>query len=291
MPRRQPVAPDTSAIISIDGRIISSRSASISVQDWGFRYGWGAFETIRLSEGCPIFLADHLARMAHTASALLISDSAESDWWRKAITRAVARARFREGSINLYWTRGAAPDFRGKRIVVIRKRSGLRARPTRLWIAPWRVEPGMPGVGAKTLGYLPYTFATLAAQASGYDEALLLNPHECIADASAASVFLIERGKLRTPLPSEGALPGITRGVILDAARHMGIAAHEGQLRLNRVWRADGVFVTSALRGITVVRSIGGRTIRATPEAKRLIARLRRAYQKAVEFDIANSPD
>lgn len=287
MPKQRKTSPDSTCITSIDGRVVTPKRATIAIQDWGFRYGWGSFETIRLTERCPLFLQEHLERIQTTASLLLIEDHDQSAWWRKAITRTIAKASFTEGAINLYWTRGEAPEFAGRRIVVIRPQTGRPARQARLWVCPWPIEPQTPGVAAKTLCYLPYTFATLAAHAEGYTDALMLNSRGNIADTAAASLFIIERGKLAAPSPSDGALPGITRAVVLECAQSLGIPYTNGPVSIKRAQRADGAFLTSSLRSITPVRTIGNRPVKTTPGAKRIIDSLRRSYRRAVAADIA----
>ena len=288
MPKKPQSQPDSSFFTSVDGKIVRPQKATIPIQDWGFRYGWGAFETICLTKGHPLFLTLHLQRFARTAAALLIDDGDRSGWWRTEIVRTAARAGFEEGAINLYWTRGESPRFAGRRIIVVRPQSGRAPRRARIWVAPWRIEPGSPGVGAKTLCYLPYIFATLAAQMAGFNDAVLLNPRRHIADASAASLFVIGKGRLLTPSFPDGALPGITREIILQCARALEIPIVKRPLSLGRVQNADGAFLTSSLRGITAVRAIGDHAIATTPEARRMIGRLRQAYRRAAKADIAS---
>ena len=288
MPKKSQFSLESSFLTSIDGRIVRSQKATISIQDWGFRYGWGAFETIRLTKGRPLFLTLHLQRFARTAAALLIGDAHDSSWWRREIVRTAECAGYGEGAINLYWTRGESPRFAGRRIIVVRPQSGHAPRRARIWVAPWRIEPGSPGVGAKTLCYLPYTFATLAAQMAGFDDAVLLNPRGHVADASAASLFVIEKGQLLTPSLSDGALPGITREIVLQCALALEIPIAECRLSFRRVQDADGAFLASSLRGITTVRAIGAQAIASTAGARRMISRLRHAYQRAAAADIAS---
>ncbi len=288
MPKRPQTSPDSTYITSIDGRIVRHERATVAIQDWGFRYGWGAFETIRLTRGCPLFLDEHLARLEHTAAALLISDDDQSAWWRKTIARTITKAGFAEGAINLYWTRGEAPTFMGRRIVVVRPQAGRPVRQAKLWICPWPIEPRTPGVASKTLCYLPYTFATLAAHADGFTDALMLNSDGFIADTAAASLFIIERGKLAVPTPSDGALPGITRAVVLRCAEALGVPTSRGAISLRRAQRADGAFLTSSLRSLTPVRAIGDKAVKLTPEARQIIDSLRRGYKQAVDSDIAS---
>ena len=280
--------PKHAVIVSMDGRLMRGGRATLSIDDWGFRYGWGAFETIRVSQGRPVFLSRHLERLSNGARALLLSGKdAESQWWRDAILRALAHADWDEGVLNLYWTRGEAPAFRGRRIICLRPRLPRQRGEGRIWLAPWRIGPGVPGIGVKTLAYLPYTFTNICARAADFTDAVMVNWHNRIADGALASVFLIRRGEVLTPPTSEGALLGITRGVVLELARNLGIEAHVTPLPIRRLYASDGVFMTSVLRGVRAVRQVNDHPVSMTNDAKDVFARLTVAYRRAIAQDIA----
>jgi branched-chain amino acid aminotransferase len=280
--------PKQAAIVSMDGRLMCGGRATVSIDDWGFRYGWGAFETIRVSRRKPVFLSRHLDRLSNSARALLFAGKeSDSRWWHDAIMRAMSRADWDEGVLNLYWTRGEAPLFRGRRIICLRPRLPRRRGEGRIWVAPWQISPGVPGIGVKTLAYLQYTFTNICALAADFTDAVMVNWHNRIADGALASVFLIRRGEVLTPPTSEGALPGITRGVVLELARKLGIEAHVTPLPIRRLYASDGVFMTSVLRGVRAVRQVNDRPITMTKDAKDVFARLAAAYRRAVDQDIA----
>ena len=277
---------DSHAIIFMDGRLVARHRARVSIEDWGFRYGWGAFETIRVSRGKPVFLSRHLARFSQNARALLLPHSDEWKWWHNAIIKVVAHAPFEEGALNLYWTRGKAPLFRGSRIISLRPQLSRRPGNGRIWVAPWRLGQGVPGVGTKTLAYLPYTYSGICAQAAGFADAVLVNRHGRIADGSSASVFLIDGGRLLTPPVTEGALDGITRGVVLELAGELGIETKVVPLPVRRLRTSDGVFLTSVLRGLRPVKEVDGQRVPMSTEARHLFVRLRRAHARAVTRDL-----
>lgn len=286
MRRRKSSPSSTKPVISIDGRAVDVSRASISIGDWAVRYGWGAFETIRLHDGCPLFLSRHLDRFFQMSAALLLPSAQGPEWWYKQVVRQIARADFADGAINLYWTRGEPPQFTGHRIVVVRPLDGRRRRRGRIWIAPWRIEPGTPGIGAKTMAFLPYTFASFAAQAAGFDDAILLNTEGRIADGSAASVLAVRDGQLMTPSVRDGALPGITRAILLEQASRLGIPAREARLKPKDLYESEAVLLTSVLRGIMTVRQIDDRRVEISAAARQLVARLRPIYRRVIAAEI-----
>ncbi len=115
----------------------------------------------------------------------------------------------------------------------------------------------------KSLNYLDGILAQRTADGAGADEALLLNTQGRIAEASAANLFLVENGDLVTSPPSEGVLPGITRGVVLELARDLGLPAREEPLEPSRLDGADKGFLTNAVIGLRPVEAIDGHRFEA----------------------------
>ena len=289
-PRRQPPYRHSTLplAICVDGRVVLARQAFISIDDWACRYGWGVFETIRVQKGCPLFLQRHLDRFSRAARVLQLADGRtfERSQWHDDIGSTLRRAGATEAVVNLYWTRGQAPDFAGRKIVCARAFPDYPRRPLRLWPAPWRIDPTCPGIGAKTMAYFPYAFASMCARQNGCDEAILLNSQNRLADGAYSSVFLIEQDHVLTPSLPEGALAGVTRSVILEAAAELGIPARQCRISWKRLLSADSLFVTSVLRGVAPVIEIR-RQRRFTAAGHPVFSRLKAAYRKKVVEEIA----
>jgi branched-subunit amino acid aminotransferase/4-amino-4-deoxychorismate lyase len=272
----------------INGRFRPLRSASIPIDDWATRYGWGLFETIRIHRGCPLFLERHIDRLCRTAPILELggNDPAHRELWRRDIIRAVKRSAMNEGIVNCYWTRGSVlSQVEQSRIVRTRPRPRYPNGALSLWVAPWRIEPTYPGSGVKTLAYFPYIFAGLAARREGYDEALVLNTSNHIADGAASSIFIVKGGEVITPDLNQGTLAGITRSVVLDILRCMKIRHSESKLNWNTLISADEIFLTSSLRGVVPVRRIT-KVWKASRVDKSVTAILMKEYKSAITDDV-----
>lgn len=246
-------------ICLINGRVRPAETASIPVDDWAVRYGWGLFETIRIHKGCPLFLEEHLDRLCRTAPILELGDDPIADrrLWQRDIIRAVERSGMNEGIVNCYWTRGSVlARVAPSRIVRIRPRPRYPKGPLSLWVAPWRIEPTYPGSGFKTLAYFPYIFAGLAARREGFDEALVLNTSNRVADGAASSIFIVRNSQVLTPSLDQGTLPGITRSIVLELLRTLKIRHKETAISWKSLTTADEIFVTSSLRGVVPITRI-----------------------------------
>ena len=271
-----------------NGRVVAPSQTVVAVDDWGVRYGWGLFETLRVHRGCPLFCERHLARMCSSAVLLGMTKDAGglTNLWMWEIRQALADSRARDGVINCYWTRGAAGSrAKAQRIVRLRPLPKYPRRALRLWVAPWRIEPTYPGVGVKTLAYFPYIFAGVAARQHGCDEAIILNTSNRLADGAASSIFIITDDKIITPRLDEGTLAGITRGIVLGQAKAIGIRSVERRVQWSRLELADAVFVASSLRGLVPAKQVGELMFSRSAQHP-LFLRLRTAHEQAVEADV-----
>ena len=124
----------------------------------------------------------------------------------------------------------------------------------------------------------PRLFASAApASAAGADEALLLNGRGEAACAAAANLFWIREGRLFTPALDCGVLDGVTRDVVLAAARSAKVEAVEVRAGPDDVVRADGAFLTNSLIGVRPISHLEGRAM----PASLLTSQLARAVERA----------
>jgi len=113
---------------------------------------------------------------------------------------------------------------------------------------------------------------------AGADEALMLDPNGFVATCNATNLFVVRRGEVWTS-PGQHRMNGITRALVLEIARDLGVPAHERDFSLTEVYDADEAFVTGTFGGLTPVTEVDGRAIGGGrvpgPVTERLSARYR----------------
>ncbi|MCX7631623.1 MAG: aminotransferase class IV, partial [Geminicoccaceae bacterium] len=82
-----------------------------------------------------------------------------------------------------------------------------------------------------------------------------------LACAAVGNLFLVIEGRIWTPAVGEGALPGVTRAVLLERARVEGLLAVEAEVPRHLLARAEEAFTTNALVGVRPIGSIDGRPL------------------------------
>ncbi|MEI6607243.1 MAG: aminotransferase class IV, partial [Verrucomicrobiota bacterium] len=124
-----------------------------------------------------------------------------------------------------------------------------------------RPAPGALMPQVKSLNYLNNIMAKVEAIQANALEAIMLNEQGYVAECTGDNLFIIKNGVLLTPLISDGALDGITRGVILELAATLGIPFHERSLTRYDIFIADECFLTGTAAEVIPVVSLDRRTI------------------------------
>jgi branched-chain amino acid aminotransferase len=276
----------------IDGELFDGKDARIPVCDHGLLYGDGIFEGIRAYGGRIFELDAHLSRLQHGARALHLALPGGVAHLREVALRTLAAYGGGDVYLRLIVTRGDGPlgvdptTCPKPRVVCIADAIALfddekRARGLSLITSSLRrpaadvLDPRI-----KSLNYLNNALAKAEARQKGADEALLLNPHGHVAEASVANVFTVHGGRLSTPPTTDGALDGITRACVLSLAQKLGIPSEVRTLGRLDLFAADEVFLTGTGAEIVRISSFDGERI-GGPELGPVTARLLAAFRAA----------
>lgn len=259
--------------IYIDGEFYPREAAKVSVFDHGLLYGDGVFEGIRVYNRRIFRLDAHLDRLYASARALALQIPLAQPEMRAAVEETVRRNQRDDVYIRLVVTRGVGelgidPLSCPKPSVIIIA-NDVRVYPRELYAAGIKVmtsatrqvshEAVDPRI--KSLNYLKNILAKIDAQQAGAHEAIMLNAEGFIAECTADNLFVVRGGQLLTPSPQDGALGGITRGVILELAAEARIPAAEVRLTRYDLYTADEAFVTGTGAELMPVSIADGRAL------------------------------
>jgi branched-subunit amino acid aminotransferase/4-amino-4-deoxychorismate lyase len=139
-----------------------------------------------------------------------------------------------------------------------------------LIISSWRIAADDQLGAAKTSNKLRQVLARAEAEAHQAHEALLLNTAGEVAEGSSANLFWIESGVVCTPPLSSGALPGVTRGVVMELCQQRKICCQEQSCPLERLRDAAGIFLTFSSLGIVEAVSLNGKPLARSPLTRQL---------------------
>jgi branched-chain amino acid aminotransferase len=282
--------------IYIDGQLHAPEHARVSVFDHGLLYGDGVFEGIRIYNRRIFRLDAHLTRLYASARALALEIPLAPAAMADAVAATVRANARADGYIRLLVTRGVGElgidpqtcPTPSVIIIVTDVKVYPRERYARgvkvMTSATRQVSHGAIDPRVKSLNYLKNILAKIDAQRAGADEAIMLNAEGFIAECSADNIFVVRNRTLQTPSPLDGALEGITRGVILQLAAEAGIAAREARLTRYDLYTADECFVSGTGAEIMPVVDADGRAI-GTGAPGPLTQRLSQAFHALVRSE------
>jgi len=276
----------------INGQLLPEHEAVIPVTDHGLLYGDGVFEGIRFYYRHPFRLAAHLQRLADSCKAIRLHLPYNLAQITEAVDEIIAAFPEENGYLRLMVTRGPGPmglDPAGctqANVILIATRLEMvhperRDDGIRLIIASTRRLPA-DGLDPriKSLNYLNHILARMEATQAGAQEAVLLNSQGRVAEGSAENLFIIRDGHLATPRPVDGALEGITRGVILQLAAELNIPAREAPLTAYDLYTADECFLSGTGAELIPVQEVDGRVLQHCPGP--VFSTLAKAFQEQV---------
>lgn len=102
--------------------------------------------------------------------------------------------------------------------------------------------------GIKSASCLPYVMAAQFAKENKWNDCILLNTEEKIADTTIANIFLIKDGVISTPAAGQGCVMGVMRRHLLTVLPQAGYDINEAAISVSDLLQADEVFLTNAVR-------------------------------------------
>ena len=256
-------------VVAVLGRgVVPAETPILRADDLGALRGDGVFETVHVRPGGPWLIEEHLARMARSAARLDLALPDREDLAALAGEACAAWPAELEGSLRLICTRG--PEDGGPvtcyatiapigPAVVQARHQGVRVATATLGFgtdtrgpSPWLLG------GVKSLSYAVNMASLRWAQTQGCDDVLWLSTDGYALEAPTSTLVWLSGDDLWTVPTSTGILPGTTTRYLLDHAAELGWHAGERLVRPAVLETADGVWLTSSVRGVTPVTELDG---------------------------------
>lgn len=262
----------------MDGEFVPFADATVHVLSHSLHYGNAVFEGIRAystPQGPAILqLEAHVKRMFRSSRVLDMAIPFEPAEIEAASLELVRRNGHKSCYIRPLVFRGFGP------LGVLPKQN-----PIHVSIATWewdslhgdggvdvgvdvgfsswrRMAPGTHPSMAKASGnYLNSQLVVQEAVRHGYAEGLVLDVDGYLSEGSGENVFLVENGEILTPPIGNSILAGITRGMVMEIAKELGIPVREARIPREAVFFCEEIFMTGTAAEITPVRSVDGRPL------------------------------
>jgi D-alanine transaminase len=256
-------------IVYFNGRFLDKSEVRIDPEDRGFMLADGTYEFVRIYNGRPFRLREHLRRFANSLSQIRMALPADADF--EAVAGELIRRNGMdraESALYLQITRGAAPR---------RHPFPDPAVPPTIYAALVPVTPPedkwRDGVAAitvpdlrwgrcdiKSIGLLPNVLAAQRAAEAGAEEAIF-TAGGAITEGTHTNVAAVFGGAVHTHPTGTAILDGITREVVRECCATEGIAFVERPVPEADFRSADEIFIMGSSTELMAVIRLDGRPV------------------------------
>jgi len=264
--------------LAVTGRgLVDPAEPTVQADDEAVLRGRAAFETMRIYDGSPFRLGEHLHRLQASAASLSLPPLDPSELERLA---GLVVEGAGDAVLRLVWTAGPAggggpsglalvsevppwiDELRGRGARAV---SLLGVRATASWLLP----------GVKSTSYAVNMAAEAEAKRRGADEAFFVDADGVVLEGTVTNAWWRRGTTLCTPSLSLGILAGVTRAALIELAPGCGYTVEEGSYPLEDVLGADEAFTSSSVREIMPLVEIDGNRLSRGPAADDLQRALR----------------
>jgi len=256
----------TAPIVYLNGEYLPRKQATLRVDERGVYFADGVYEVVRYFNGKPFTLDEHLQRLRRSLGGIeLAFDPAPI---AQASDELVRRNNLPDARV--YWqvTRGVAPrshviaDGLSPTVFLSADPASVVGPndPLQTLSAITAFDDRWHNCWIKSLMLLPNTLARTRAAKAGAGEALFVRDGR-ITEGAATNVFAVFDGELYTHPADRYILEGITRNVIIDLARGLGIAVHEQAFNAVDLHAVDELMVTGTGSLLMAVTQVDGKPI------------------------------
>ena len=259
--------------IWLNGKLVGREDAKITVFDHGLLYGDGVFEGIRVYNSRVFELDAHIKRLYESAKAIRLTIAISQSELVGAVEETVEANSITDGYVRLVVTRGVGTlglnPFICKNSCIYIIADSIQLYPEELYEKGMRIisattvrnHPLAIPPQAKTMNYLNNILAKIEALDNNVPEAIMYNHEGYVAEASGDNVLIVKDGVIYTPPAEAGALPGITRSIVIKLAKEENLQVVEKNLTRFDLYVCDEFFLTGTAAEVIGIVEVDGRII------------------------------
>ena len=256
--------------VYLNGQFLPRNEAKLSVDERGFFFGDGVYEVTRVVRGRLFEWDRHARRLARGLKELRIDPGLDMNSIHSLHERVIQENKLFEGQGTVYLqiTRGAAPRTHhfppaGTPATVFLSASAfnppseVRARGVAVMTYP---DYRWSRCDLKTVNLLPAVMAKQFAADNDAFESVFIR-EAVVTEGSHTNFFGVIGGEVRTYPNSNFILPGVTRDVVIELARELGVPVSETPIYRHEIGFLEEAFLTGTTSDVMPVVSIDGKVV------------------------------
>jgi D-alanine transaminase len=260
------------SIVYLNGSFMNAAEASISPMDRGFLFADGVYEVVPVFNGRPLQMHEHLRRLERSLDELQITRPMTREQTAALFVEMIERNGGGDLAIYMQVTRGApARRDHGFPVPPVAPTVFMTASSLgRTAVDDLESTAGASAITAQDIRWLRCDIKSVALLASvlmrqraveaGAAETIMIRDG-WVTEGSSTNVFVVKQQCIATPPLSPLILGGITRELVLDVGRTLGLPVEERQIAGVELVAADEIWVTSATKDVLPIVKLDGKVL------------------------------
>ncbi len=247
--------------VFLNGSFCTSEEALVSVFDRGFLFGDGLYDVLPCYNQSVLGLKAHLKRFDYNLSCIGIPNPYSESEWRQLFAELVSKETDPCLSIYVQVTRGIsfarkhAPEVNLTPTVFMT--TFPVTPPTMESLSQgYRVmtvaDPRPRSSFLKSTSHLPNVMMAKEAKEGGYEEVIVIRDGFAI-EGMSSNLFVVHHGTLYTPPNGPALVNGITRDIVMNLAKKLGIPCIEAPIKPALLSEAQEIWLTGSTKEIVPV--------------------------------------
>jgi branched-chain amino acid aminotransferase len=249
-------------MINLNGKLVKTADATISLNNRGLQYGDAVFETLKISGIKIFFWEDHYFRLMASMRILRmeIPQTFTLEFLEAEILKTIDLEQSKTHRVKLLVWRDAEGKYTpaDNNIGYSISSEILEGPFYTLNDDPYEVELYKDHYvmssllsTLKTTNKVINVVGSIWAKENGYQNCLMLNDKKQVIEALNGNIFLVKDGRIKTPPLTDGCLKGIIRKQILAILTAVpDYIIEEESISPFELQKADEIFITNVITGI-----------------------------------------
>lgn len=236
------------------------------------------YEVIRIIDGVPVFLKEHLERLKNSIDLEKENHTITMNEVNLMVDRIICANEIDNGNIKIVINKNKIFIF-----------SILHSYPTEemylegvktILYFGQRNNPNAKVIDMDFRGKVNKEIAI-----SGSYEAILVNDEGYITEGSKSNIFMV-KGKRVFTAPVEGVLPGITRGEIIKACNKLQLIVEEKNINYEEIKDLDGLFISGTSPNVLPIKEVQG--VVEYHKVENIIYRIKNEFEEVIKRNLNN---
>ena len=208
----------------------------------------------------PFAFTRHYKRLQKSASAFGLKVP-DLDFLRDACIKVLKANNLFPSRLRITITGGPSPLGSEKgdapeNVIIASSIAPKQPETSRVITVPYPRNEHGALAGLKTTSYGENVIALAEAHSKGAREAIFGNISGNLCEGTGSNIFVFYSEKLITPPLSSGCLAGVTRALVIEICKQLGISVIEDDTKLEFLEKVEFAFLTSTLREVQVIESV-----------------------------------